>query len=265
MDSEGSFDEVTAARIVRQIISAIKHLHDRGICHRDLKLENIMLESPTSKEPIVKVIDFGLASYFTENELLQTRTGTPYYMAPEVIEGNYDESCDMWSIGVITYCLLAGYPPFNDDSDAKLYRKIQTCDYEFYDNPWANISKEAKSFITSLITTNRSKRMKPIEALKHPWIVNNIQIPPLDVHILENLKSFKGFTSFQRRTLDVMTSLLAPKDFVKIRNAFYTFDLDFSGTINKDEFKRAFEQTKYEITSEEIDDLFEKVKEDGKD
>jgi calcium-dependent protein kinase len=83
-----------------------------------------MLESPNHKDPVVKVIDFGLASYFKENENLYTRTGTPYYMAPEVIDGKYDESCDMWSVGVITYCLLAGYPPFNDVSDAKLFRKI---------------------------------------------------------------------------------------------------------------------------------------------
>lgn len=74
----------------------------------------------TSKNPLIKVIDFGLAKYFSSNEedMMYSRTGTPYYMAPEVIEGKYDESCDMWSIGVITYCMIAGYPPFNGDNDA---------------------------------------------------------------------------------------------------------------------------------------------------
>lgn len=119
---------------------------------------------------------------------------------------------------------------------------------------------DAKNFIMSLITTNVSKRLKPIEALKHPWIVKNNPIPPLDLHILENLKQFRGYTTFQRRVLDVLTSLLSAKDVYKIRNAFYTFDLDFSGTINKDEFMKAFESTNYNITLEEIDALFEKIK-----
>ena len=125
MEEEGNFSEDIAAKIVKQIISAIKHLHDHGICHRDLKLENIMLENRNIRDPMVKVIDFGLAQYFhSDTDMMCTKTGTPYYMAPEVIEGKYDESCDMWSIGVITYCLLAGYPPFNADTDMKLFRKI---------------------------------------------------------------------------------------------------------------------------------------------
>jgi len=61
-------------------------------------------------------------------------------MAPEVIDGLYDQSCDMWSIGVITYCLLAGYPPFNADTDAQLFKKIKFCDFTFHDDVWSNIS-----------------------------------------------------------------------------------------------------------------------------
>ena len=105
------------------MLSAIKHLHDKGICHRDLKPENILFESK-SKEAQIRLIDFGLAKNFSVKEngknpsrLMKTRIGTPYYMAPEVLEGAYDETCDMWSIGVITYCLLCGYPPFNADTD----------------------------------------------------------------------------------------------------------------------------------------------------
>lgn len=86
-----------------------------------MKPENILFESK-SKEAQVKLIDFGLAKYYNKiagaaHTVMKTRIGTPYYMAPEVIDGAYDESCDMWSIGVITYCLLCGYPPFNADTD----------------------------------------------------------------------------------------------------------------------------------------------------
>ena len=78
---------------------------------------------------------------------LNSRTGTPYYMSPEVLEGKYDEACDMWAIGVITYILLCGYPPFNAENDAKLFRQIKLCDFEFHDDQWCNISEDAKKFI----------------------------------------------------------------------------------------------------------------------
>lgn len=78
---------------------------------------------------------------------MQTRIGTPYYMAPEVIDGSYDEACDMWSLGVITYCLLCGYPPFNADNDQKLFVKIKKAQYEFYMPEWGQVSEEAKDFI----------------------------------------------------------------------------------------------------------------------
>ena len=120
--ARGKFNESYAAKIIKQVLSAIKHLHDKNICHRDLKPENILFETK-SKEAQIKLIDFGLSKYFTPKgcgdnmNLMKTKIGTPYYMAPEVLEGAYDETCDMWSIGVITYCILCGYPPFNADND----------------------------------------------------------------------------------------------------------------------------------------------------
>ena len=176
----GRFSERCASKIVKQILSAIKHLHDRNICHRDLKPENILFESK-SKEAQVKLIDFGLSKYFSvknpikdsrrdEQALMRTKTGTPYYMAPEVLDGAYDETCDMWSLGVITYCLLCGYPPFNADNDQQLFRKIKTCDYEFYMPEWGSVSDEAKNFIEGLLKLDPKNRMTPEMALAHPWI-----------------------------------------------------------------------------------------------
>lgn len=153
----GRFSESYASRIVKQILSAIKHLHDRNICHRDLKPENILFESK-SKDAQVKLIDFGLSKYFNnyasrgrELNMMQTKIGTPYYMAPEVIKGSYDQTCDMWSLGVITYCLLSGYPPFNADTDLQLFKKISKCEYEFYMPEWGSVSQHAKDFISALL------------------------------------------------------------------------------------------------------------------
>ena len=122
------------------------------------------------------LIDFGLSKYFSvdnkkrndlgcsdlrEQTLMKTKIGTPYYMAPEVLDGAYDQTCDMWSLGVITYCLLCGYPPFNAESDLQLFRKIKSCDYEFHLPEWGTVSDEAKNFIEKLLQLNPKSRMTP--------------------------------------------------------------------------------------------------------
>lgn len=78
---------------------------------------------------------------------MTTKIGTPYYVSPEILEGKYDNSCDIWSIGVITYIMLCGYPPFNATTENQLFRKILCCDYEFAEDDWKDISPEAKDFV----------------------------------------------------------------------------------------------------------------------
>ena len=143
---KGFLPESEAAVIMSKIVSAILHLHERNICHRDLKPENILFEVRGKKSEI-KVIDFGLSKYFTGDTHMTTKLGTPYYVSPEVLEGRYDNSCDMWSIGVISFVMLCGYPPFNANNEQLLFRKIKCCDYDFNDDYWKDISNEAKDFI----------------------------------------------------------------------------------------------------------------------
>ena len=82
-------------------------------------------------------------------------------MAPEVLDGAYDQACDMWSLGVITYCLLCGYPPFNADNDQLLFKKIKQCDYEFHLPEWGQVSDSAKRFIQGLLKIDTKLRMTP--------------------------------------------------------------------------------------------------------
>ena len=163
----GKFSERQAARVVRRVVGALKHLHDLKICHRDLKPENLIFDKSSND---VRLIDFGLSKIANHEEELETKVGTPYYVAPEVLKGKYNVQCDMWSVGVITYIMLCGYPPFYGDNNKEIFKKILTCDYKFYEDEWKHISKEAVHFVRKLIIVDTEVRMSAEEALKHPWL-----------------------------------------------------------------------------------------------
>jgi len=145
----GQYSERDASHITRQFVSAIEYLHSKGIAHRDLKPENILSVGSGDKEAI-KVADFGLSKNFGDEKMM-TSCGSPGYVAPEVLEcETYDKAVDMWSIGVILYILLVGYPPFYADSDPALFKKIMACDYSFGEG-WDVVSDSAKDLIKHLL------------------------------------------------------------------------------------------------------------------
>lgn len=106
------------------------HLHAKNIAHRDLKPENLLLKSMKDDHEL-KVADFGFAAH-TANNSLATQCGTPNYVAPEILENRqYGCAVDMWSVGVLTFVLLGGYPPFHDDNEAKLFERIKCAQFNF--------------------------------------------------------------------------------------------------------------------------------------
>lgn len=127
--------EADAAYIVRQILSAIAYCHSREVVHRDIKPENILIESMTADGKInIKVIDFGTALFVPPDTKITQLLGTPYYIAPEVLKGNYNEKCDIWSIGVILFILLSGVPPFNGFNDDDIMDNVKKGSYHFKSN-----------------------------------------------------------------------------------------------------------------------------------
>jgi len=166
---KGSYTEKMAATLVVKIVSAIDYLHKLGIVHRDLKPENLLLKS-ANNETEVKIADFGL-SKIVGPQVMMTACGTPGYVAPEVLSATgYDKEVDLWSIGVITYILLCGFPPFYNEELPKLFEQIMKADYDFPHEYWSHISNEAKDFVRKLLVVNPSKRMNSQQALSHPWL-----------------------------------------------------------------------------------------------
>ena len=169
--SSGCLQEYEAARIIKQILEAILYLHANGVVHRDIKPENIIFESRQEGSP-VRLIDFGLAqTHFPGEEPMKDAVGTAFYMSPDQIVGCYDKSCDMWSIGVVTYILLTGYPPFNGSTDTEIYTSIRRGNLVFESQVWDGLSYGNRDFIRRLLCKDSSLRSTAGEALQHPWIM----------------------------------------------------------------------------------------------
>jgi calcium/calmodulin-dependent protein kinase I len=182
--NKGQYSEDDAAHIIKQILEAIRFVHSNGIAHRDLKPENLLLADP--EKDIVKIADFGLSKDFGE-EQLQTSCGTPDYVAPEVLLGEpYDMAVDIWSIGVITYVLLCGFPPFWGEAQKELFENIMSGNFDFPDPEWTDVSPEAKEFIKKILVVDPNKRYTAEECLEDPWVKMNTQ-PKKD---LKRLQSF---------------------------------------------------------------------------
>ena len=165
----GKFNERDAATLMKQMLSCIAYCHDNGVVHRDLKPENVLLEESMEFDQI-KMIDFGTALPFKAGQKLTEMIGTPYYIAPEVLNKKYGKECDLWSLGVITYIVMSGLPPFNGATDDEIMKAIKKGAFNFNNAVWKGVSADCKDFITQLLTYDPSKRISAKNALNHSWI-----------------------------------------------------------------------------------------------
>jgi len=196
------FTEKEASLVIKDLASALQFLHKKGIAHRDLKPENVLCLYPDQLVP-VKLCDFDLGSGIKFNSTvtspistpaLLTPVGSAEFMAPEVVEAFmddterdlvYDKRCDLWSLGVITYILLCGYPPFSGNCGEAcgwnqgepcnacqelLFHSIQEGWYEFPDAEWAPMSPEARDLISKLLVKDPQSRLSAEMVLAHPWV-----------------------------------------------------------------------------------------------
>jgi len=166
--------ESYAAKTVAEMLSAVAFLHSRSICHRDLKLENWVLESGKDVWSSLKLIDFGLSTHFTPGQRLSRVVGSSYYVAPEVLKKSYTEACDLWSLGVIVYMLLSGAPPFYGKNDEAIKASIVQGEYTFPHELFRDVSDEAMAFVSTLLSYNTEYRYTAEQALTHPWLASNL-------------------------------------------------------------------------------------------
>jgi len=172
---KNKYSERQLAVLFYQVFSGLWYLHDNKILHRDIKLENIMIsqkekDNETGEELFwAKIIDFGTAKIFEKNKKEKDVVGSSYYIAPEVLQQNYNEKCDTWSVGVILYMMLVGRAPFDGKDDEEIILKINSADYNSKEPKLMKHSPEVRDLVSKLLEKDTDKRYSAKEAIAHPW------------------------------------------------------------------------------------------------
>ncbi|KAA8546778.1 hypothetical protein F0562_003207 [Nyssa sinensis] len=174
----GKFSEDEARFFFQQLISGVNYCHSKQIYHRDLKLENTLLDG--SSAPCLKICDFGYSKSSVLHSRPKSTVGTPAYMAPEVLSRReYDgKTADVWSCGVTLYVMLVGAYPFEDPDDPKNFRKTITriLNVQYSIPDYVRVSMECRHLLSGIFVANPEKRTTIPEIKKHPWFLKNLPI-----------------------------------------------------------------------------------------
>ncbi|OVA03873.1 Protein kinase domain [Macleaya cordata] len=196
--AQEKYTEAGAAAVVRQIADGLGALHRANIVHRDLKPENCLFLNNTEESPL-KIMDFGLSSVEEFTDPIVGLFGSIDYVSPEALsQGRISSASDMWSLGVILYILLSGYPPFHATSNRHKQQLILAGDFSFDDHSWKTISSSAKQLISSLLTVDPHRRPTAQEILQHPWVIgDSAKQDPMDAEVVSRLHSFNARRKFR--------------------------------------------------------------------
>lgn len=265
------YTEGECARLVKQMLCAVRYLHSKGIIHRDLKLENFLFSS-TSPDAELKMIDFGLSKHFKFGEVHNEAVGTPYTVAPEVIRGKYDERCDIWAIGVIAYLLLSGDPPFGGCGGPEplmtVRSNILSGAFKFEpEEVWSIVSPQARDFISKLLVTDPKMRPTARDAQKHRWLREWASRDMkgddhiLNPNVVKALVSFKEFSDMRKLLCEVLSFTLLSDQIKDLRREFEKMDTDGSGEISLKALKQvlmtnAGAGSLGALTETEVEDIF---------
>jgi calcium-dependent protein kinase len=249
------FSERDAADAVWQMLLALMYLHSHGIVHRDLKLENFLYDKKGSNH--LKLIDFGFSHMFDPHIKMRASCGTLSYVAPEVLQKSYTSQCDLWSLGVIVFILLAGYMPFFG-AETEQTKKISEGKYTLKPERWNNISKDGLDFTRSLLQIDPDKRLTATKAIEHVWIqqrAQNSSNTTIDSDVVDALRQFGQASKFRRCCLEMMAWSLSNDERSQVRQYFLAMDANKHGTITLAELKSVLEE-KFKVPDDETKAIF---------
>ncbi|EOX98708.1 hypothetical protein QUC31_015029 [Theobroma cacao] len=193
MAKERQYSEYCAANILKELVLVIKYCHDMGVVHRDIKPENILLTASGQ----MKLADFGLAVRMSNGQSLTGVVGSPAYVAPEVLMGNYSEKVDIWSAGVLLHALLVSVLPFQGDTLDSIFEAIKNVNLDFENGVWRSISQPARDLVAHMLTRDVSARLTADEVLRHPWILFHTEATLEMVALKPGMRNHGRLTSQQ--------------------------------------------------------------------
>jgi len=258
---------------VTNMLRSLAYLHNSGIVHRDLKLENFIFTSDKKDSRVLKMIDFGFSRTYLEGGHMTSVVGTSYYIAPEVIKRKYGKEADMWSMGCIVYMLLTGELPFPGETDQEVLDKVKNLvnkpdvKYGKAVRHRVRISLHCQDFINACMKVNPKDRPTALQALEHPWIKNELEKLEDDEEAAGHMKEvgqslarFKKFSMFKKVAMVALSVNMPTEDLTRLKQIFLEFDKDHTGTITHEEFCKALSSTSLGKSS--LDALFDAVDQD---
>jgi calcium-dependent protein kinase len=263
----GHFTETQCATLMQQIVRAIYYMHENHVCHRDLKPENFLfMTKETIEKNLLKIIDFGLSCKYSAGQVLTTKAGTPYYVAPQVLAGKYDHLSDLWSVGVIMYVMLCGYPPFFGETDAEVLSKVRLGNFSFNAADWKNISEDAKNLIRMLLKMNPRDRYTAEQALNHEWIKNKAPKASnvsLQSNFVDNLRGFRSQNKLKKAALHIIAGQLNEDQIKALRETFMALDGNGDGLLTANEMKEGLAKAGLKEIPPDLQQILEDVDSDG--
>jgi len=271
LQEKGVFGNAEAAEVARQMVSVVRHLHGRSVVHRDLKLENFLYRTKNphvqmekylqQKEnaghmleaPQLKLIDFGFARVWDKSRLMRTACGSAEYVSPDVLCGEgYTAQTDLWSIGVIVWMLLTGYPPFHGSKQDMMTNIRKGKPDWSHQSRWKNVSQDAKDFVQKLLVKDPRQRLDASAALQHPWLTprHPISTSPLSYNrAVLSLQRYAASSKLRRAALQILVQQLDWEDTQKLRKLFFSIDQESQGWISPPDLRAVMQQV--EQTSNE--------------
>jgi calcium-dependent protein kinase len=244
-----------AAEVMRQMLRVLKHLHARSVVHRDIKLENFLYHGKDPHEqmarfldedkenngqnvqaeaPQLKLIDFGFARLWDPSTLMMTSCGSAEYVSPDVLCGDgYTDKCDMWSIGIVAWMLLVGYPPFHGERRQMMERiKEGKADWS-HQGRWRKVSTDAKDFVRKLVVKDPAQRMDAQSALRHRWLARRtptVEFPELSgQRALLSMQQYAIGSKMRRAALQLLAQQLDDTETLELRRLFFSIDTESKG------------------------------------